>query len=337
VLLSLASGLEAALFTDPPAVAHKLEGDIEFAHDPSAIKQGKTWYVFTTGRAPGGLLGIRTSTDLIHWKLTGHVFDDLPAWIKTASPRTRDLWAPDVSFADGKYRLYYAYSLFGRNTSGIALATNKTLDPKSKDYKWVDEGLVISSKTSDDFNAIDPNFVRDRNGREWLSLGSFWTGIKMCELDPKTGKRLDDKIYAVAGREKNPPHVEPGAPLPPDATAIEAPYIVHHGSYYYLFVSWDLCCRGAKSTYRTMVGRSKSVTGPYVDKDGKPMAEGGGTQVLFPNSKWFGPGGGSVLLQRGRPDLFFFHAYDATTGRSSLQVSTIAWIDGWPTMTVATE
>jgi len=320
---------------DPPAMLYPVTGDVEFAHDPSAIKAGKLWYVFTTGRGPdGGLLGVRTSEDLIHWKNAGHVFDKMPDWITQASPRTRDLWAPDISFENGEFRLYYAYSLFGRNTSGIALATNKTLDPKNPAYKWEDKGLVLASTTTDDYNAIDPNYVKDREGRAWLVLGSFWSGIKMFELDPETGKRLasNPTKYAVAARSRHTPRVSPDAKLPPDNTAIEAPYIVHHGAYYYLFVSWDMCCRGLQSNYKTVVGRSKDVTGPYVDRDRVPMADGGGTLLLGPGDKWVGAGGESVLMQRGAPDLIFFHAYNKVDGRPSLEVSTISWKDGWPTV-----
>src|SRR6185312_12277458 len=166
-----------------------------------------------------------------------------------------------------------AYSPFGRNTSGIALATNKTLDPKSPQYKWVDEGLVLESKATDDFNAIDPNYVEDAQHHAWLDFGSFWSGIKMRALDAATGKlsTKDTKLYSLASRVK-PTDAAPAKPgLPPDWEAIEAPFIVHHGEYYYLFASFDLCCRGTESTYRTMVGRSRSITGPYMDKQGTPM------------------------------------------------------------------
>jgi arabinan endo-1,5-alpha-L-arabinosidase len=196
--------------------------------------------------------------------------------------------------------LYYAYSAFGVNTSGIALATNETLDPKSPKYHWQDEGLVLKSTVADNFNAIDPNIVFDEKGQPWLSFGSFWGGIKMRRIDPITGKTssTDANLYSLAARTM-PAHPEPPKPgLPADWQAIEAPFIVRHGDYFYLFVSFDLCCRGTHSSYRTMVGRSRHVTGPYVDEDGKPMLEGGGTQLLEPNSRWLGPGGESVLQRR---------------------------------------
>lgn len=135
-----------------------------------------------------------------------------------------------------------------------------------------------------------------------------------------------------------PPNATPVKPgLPPDWQAIEAPFIVRHGAYYYLFVSFDLCCRGTKSTYRTMVGRSRAVTGPYVDKSGKPMMEGGASLLLHANARWLGPGGESVLMQKHGPDLIVFHAYDAKTGRPSMQLSTLTWRDGWPEAALGTE
>ncbi len=333
----------AASAQQPRALA--LEGDIASTHDPSIAKDGSTYYVFATGRAPdGGQFPMRCSDDLTHWKLCGHVFDAIPQWIHDRSPGTKDLWAPDISFEHGEYRLYYAYSLFGKNTSGIALATNKTLDPKSPNYKWVDKGLVLESKETDDFNAIDPNYAEDTKGHAWLAFGSFWTGIKMRALDANTGllSTTDTRIYALASRAHpvNPPAQKFDSEhpyVPPDWQAVEAPFIVPHGGYYYLFVSWDLCCRGTRSTYRTMVGRSRSVTGPYLDKSGTPMDQGGGTQLLSANSRWLGPGGESVLLEKKGSDLIVFHAYDATTGRPSLQISTIVWRDGWPEAALANQ
>jgi arabinan endo-1,5-alpha-L-arabinosidase len=309
-----------------------LSGDYPMTHDPSIAREGKTYYVFATGFAPGGgQFAIRCSNNLTDWKHCGHVFDEIPAWIREASPRTKELWAPDISYFNGTYHLYYAYSAFGVNTSGIALATNQTLDPADPRYRWKDEGLVLKSTEADNFNAIDPNIVLDKDGRPWLSFGSFWSGIKMRRIDAATGKTdsADPTLYSLAMRAQ-PADAAPAKPgLPPDWEAIEAPFIVRHGGYYYLFVSFDLCCRGTRSSYRTMVGRSRSVTGPYADASGKPLLAGGGTQLLTANARWLGPGGESVL-QRPEGDIIVFHAYDAITGKPALQISTLTWSHGWP-------
>src|ERR1035437_2506945 len=335
--LSAVLGLVLAptLFCQGPK-ALPLSGDYPLTHDPSIAREGGTYYVFATALSPKeGQFPMRCSSDLLAWKRCGSVFDQIPAWIHAASPKTEVLWAPDISHFNGKYHLYYAYSAFGVNTSGIALATKQTLDPKSPKYRWNDEGLVLKSTESDDFNAIDPNIVFDDKGQPWLSFGSFWSGIKMRRIDAATGKlsATDSQLYALASRAK-PESAAPAKPgLPPDWEAIEAPFIVRHGDFYYLFVSWDLCCRGTRSSYRTMVGRSRKVTGPYVDAEGKPLLEGGGTPLLTPNSRWIGPGGESVL-QRPEGDIIVFHAYDATTGKPALQISTLTWAGGWPHATM---
>jgi len=321
----------------PAPHAFHLSGDFGRTHDPSIAKDGNTWYVFSTRHGEDGELPIRCSQDLRQWKLCGSIFHAIPDWIKRESPQTRELWAPDVSYFHGLYHVYYAFSVFGKNTSGIALVTNKTLDPSSPDYHWVDRGLVLRSLASDDFNAIDPNISFDSQGRAWLAFGSFWTGIKMRRIDPATGKlsTADTHLYALAERAR-PQHPAPAPPnLPADWEAIEAPFVVHHQGYYYLFVSFDLCCRGVKSTYHTMVGRSRHITGPYVDASGTPMLQGGGTELLTANHRWLGPGGESVLMGKGNdPDIIVFHAYDAHTGRPALQISTLTWSGGWPHATM---
>ena len=311
----------------------KVEGDVEYVHDPSIAKDGDTWYLFGTANGPvrDGELPIRCSQDLHVWKRCGSVFDKIPDWIKKESPETKELWAPDISYFNGEFHLYYAFSAFGKNTSGIALLTNKTLNPKSADFHWFDRGLVLRSGLQDDFNAIDPNLVLDEKGQPWLTFGSFWTGIKMRRLNAKTGllSSEDTKLYSIARRKRpdNPPPNPPG--LPGDWQAVEAPFIIHHGDFYYLFVSFDLCCRGTKSNYKTMVARAQAVTGPYLDAAGTPMLEGGGTPLLLGNSRWIGPGGESLLQQKDG-DIIVFHAYDGQTGHAYLQISTIAWVNGWP-------
>jgi arabinan endo-1,5-alpha-L-arabinosidase len=312
-----------------------VQGDVKFTHDPSIIKDGETWYVFSTGNGPdrGGQLPLRCSKDLHQWTRCGTVLPGIPDWISKESPSTKELWAPDISYFSGEYHLYYAFSVFGTNTSGIALMTNKTLDPKNPNFRWTDHGLVLRSRVEDDFNAIDPNIVLDSKGKPWLSFGSFWGGIKMRKIEAKTGllSQKDTTLYSLAKRKRpdNPPPNPPG--LPGNWQAVEAPFVMHRGGYYYLFVSFDLCCRGTKSTYKTMVGRSRNVTGPYVDESGTPMMDGGGTALLVGNARWLGPGGASTRQQKGSAgDLIVFHAYDSKTGDAYLQLSTIDWAGGWP-------
>jgi arabinan endo-1,5-alpha-L-arabinosidase len=302
-----------------PPEALPVEGDVSPIHDPAIIRQGSTYHVFASNRFAQKLVPMFCSDDLRRWALCGNVFDAVPDWALKEIPETRGIWAPDISYFAGRYRLYYSVSTFGKNRSAIGLATNRTLDPASPDYRWIDEGKVVGSTPDDDWNAIDPNVALDDKGDPWLSWGSFWGGIKLRRLDPKTGKlsESDTTLHSLASRR----------PLQPPA--IEAPFIVRRGKYHYLFVSFDMCCRGKDSTYKVMVGRARKITGPYVDKAGTPMMAGGGSLVLEGGDAWRGPGHQAVLSD-ARGDLLVFHAYDGTTGRPRLQVAPMLWEDGWP-------
>ncbi|HHY85937.1 MAG TPA: arabinan endo-1,5-alpha-L-arabinosidase [Verrucomicrobia bacterium] len=286
-------------------------------HDPSTIVKCKDEYwIFHTGR------GVSTyrSKDLVQWTRGPRIFTNAPAWVAEAVPENRGMscWAPDVIQVDGQYFVYYSVSSFGRNTSAIALVTNPTLDPDDPDYKWTDHGIVVQSKSSDDYNAIDPALFRDDDGRLWMSFGSFWSGIKLIELDPKTGKRVpDSKMYSLA-------HFD----------SIEAPFICKHDGKYYLFVNWGMCCRGLRSTYNIRIGRSDTITGPYLDKDGKDMLLGGGTLFLGTEGKFIGPGHAGIYSEGGT-NWFGMHFYDGTrpNGDSTLAIRTLSWgADGWPVL-----
>ncbi len=188
------------------------------------------------------------SKDMVEWEFCGRVFERIPGWLSKAVPGVGDLWAPDISYFNGRWHLYYSGSTFGSNRSVIGLATNATLDINSPDYAWVDEGMVIESEPSFDWNAIDPNLAFDDSGQPWLAFGSYWSGIKMRKIDAATGKLADDDdtLHSLANRRNGPDNT----------TAIEAAFIIRRGEFYYLFTSFDACCQGAASTYNVRVGRS---------------------------------------------------------------------------------
>src|ERR1043165_5432618 len=147
--------LSALLLVTCPTLVRSQEGDVRQVHDPSIIREAGTYYLFSTRAG----IAIRCSKDLVHWRLCGDVFAHLPEWAVKDVPGLRGLWAPDISYFNGKYHLYYSVSTFGSNHSRIGLVTNQTLDPASDKYRWMDQGSVIGSEAVDDWNAIDPNVV----------------------------------------------------------------------------------------------------------------------------------------------------------------------------------
>ena len=302
-----AQNASAASYPNPGAV----NGNIT-VHDPSMVKgTDGVYYLFGTHNG----IEERTSTDRTTWTYAGSVLSSGATWATAYSSNVKDIWAPDVSYHNGKYYLYYAVSSFGSNHSAIGLATSTT----AKVGSWTDKGVVYTSNSSSNFNAIDPSLVVDSSGNWWLTMGSFWTGIKMIQIDPSTGKQLSSNTtrYSLAQRSS------------PDA--LEASTIVKHGSYYYLYVSFDYCCQGASSTYRIMVGRSTSITGTFKDKNGTSMLSGGGTEILASHSPYMGPGGQSIYSDTDH-DLLVYHYYDANaSGQNKLGINYISYdSSGWP-------
>lgn len=321
----------AALAQSTSSLDAQLTGDIVPVHDPVIIREGDNYHVYSTGIAREGgqrILSSRTSRDLIHWQAGTPPLEKLPDWATRLIPGATNAWAPDISFVDGRYRLYYAVSTFGSNRSAIGFATSKTLDPASADYGWHDEGLVVASSPGDDYNAIDPAFLADAQGRHWLALGSFWTGLKLFRLDPATGKLLhsNEKPLPLASRP-----VPAGAP-----SIVEAPFLFAHGGWYWLMASYDYCCKGVSSTYYTVIGRSKTVEGPYRGKDGSSMLAGGGTILLRADlqekQRFRGPGHPGHFRDADGTDYVVYHAYDRDNkGAPTLRLARLAWgADGWP-------
>jgi arabinan endo-1,5-alpha-L-arabinosidase len=293
-------------------------------HDPVMIRQDSVYYIFCTGRG----ISVWSSANMKNWKREKPVFDTLPWAVQTIKGFRNHIWAPDISYHNGLYYLYYSVSAFGKNTSCIGVATNKTLNPSSSDFKWTDHGKVIQSVPGRDmWNAIDPNLSYDEKGMPWLVFGSFWNGMKLVKLNSDLKSVAQpEKWFTVAARPRNP--------ILPDSVAgdaaIEAPFIFKKDKYYYLFVSFDYCCRGEKSTYKIMVGRSEKIEGPYADRDGIPMNAGGGSLVLEGNKNWNGVGHNAVVSFNGT-DYIVFHAYDANDkGRSKLRIEKIRWFNNWP-------
>ncbi|KAF6796486.1 endo-1,5-alpha-L-arabinosidase (glycosyl hydrolase family 43) [Colletotrichum sojae] len=277
-------------------------------HDPTVVKQGNTYFMAHTGAN----IALKTSTDRTAWRDVGAAFPNGASWTTPYTNGDTNLWAPDISYHNGRFYMYYSASTFGSSKSAIFLATSTTAAPGS----WTNQGLIIETNDNSNYNAIDPNLIVDASGKWWLSFGSFWSGIKMIELNPSTGKRTGSSLTSLATRPsvaENP---------------IEAPFITRRGSYYYLWVSFDRCCRGSSSTYRVMVGRSANVQGPYVDKNGVNMMNGGGTEVMASHGSINGPGHPAVFTDADA-DVLVYHYYNAAN-EALLGINLIRYENNWP-------
>ncbi|KAK0739488.1 putative Arabinan endo-1,5-alpha-L-arabinosidase [Apiosordaria backusii] len=280
-----------------------------FIHDPTVVKTPEGTYL---AAYTGDYVQLKTSTDRTTWRNAGAAFPNGAPWTTPYTGGAKNLWAPDLTYANGQYYLYYSASTFGSSRSAIFFATSRT----GASGSWTNHGLVIESHANSNYNAIDPNLIIDAQGRWWLSFGSFWSGIKIVELDRNTGKPINsNNLISIASR-------------PDNGGAVEAPVIIRRGNYYYLWVSFDRCCNGAASTYRIMVGRSTSVTGPYVDKAGKSMMQGGGTQMLASHGSIHGPGHNAVFAD-GDGDVLVYHYY-RNDGVAQLGINLIRYDNGWP-------
>ena len=272
-----------------------LEGQIGI-HDPSTVIfcDGK-YYTYGTGG-------------------TSLVSDDGWTW-RRGAPLPRRGLAPDVIHIGDRYYLYIAANS-GPTKADINLLTNKTLDPDSPDYKWEEGGVVASSDGVEDCNAIDPGVFLDPTTRRlWLTYGSYFGYIRLVELDPKTGKRLNPN--------EKPRNI---------AINSEASIMIYHDGWYYLLVTHGSCCRGADSGYNIRVGRAKKVTGPFLDNMGVDMIQGGGKLFVGSSGRVIGPGHFGLFDLGDGVQRFSLH-YEADLdrgGASVLDIRPLLWKDGWP-------
>lgn len=298
-------------------------------HDPVMAYEDSTYYLFCTG------IGIQqmTSKDCKTWEvLPQPVMTVIPQWTQDSVPGfINHVWAPDIIQWHGKWWLAYSCSTFGKNGSAIGLLSSASLSSPI----WNDEGCIVASQEKrDNWNAIDPNFIIDENDMPWLVWGSFWDGIQLARLDTTMHIAKGETPRTIARRYA--PDFKSTVPNPTSkyagTNAIEAPFVLRHGGYYYLFVSWDYCCQGSKSTYRVAVGRSKSVAGPYFDREGKDMLLGGGTLLVEGDKKEFEAMGHCAAYHFDGKDIFICHGYSIPhDGASILVQREIRWTnDGWP-------
>ena len=295
-----------------------LQGDLQ-VHDPVMIKEGDTYYVFATGRG----ISIKTSKDKINWERAGSVFDSiaLPAWHRDDIPEQKGhLWAPDISYRNGKFHLYYSVSAWMNFNSSIGYATNETLNPADPRYKWIDHGKVIDFRNGGEkVNVIDPNIFVAENGKVWLIYGSYQAGLRMVELNPQTGMLFSET---------------------PELTVLttslgEGVFLLKDKDYYYIFASRGICCKGIESNYQIVMGRSKNITGPYFAKNGDSWLDNKHSLLLA--GDYDEPGRGhNGFYTEGDTTYIVYHAYTRSAdGKSLLNIRPL-YIDedGWPTVEI---
>ncbi len=278
------------------ARAVALDGEIRI-HDPSTIVQcDGRFYTYGTGG-------------------TCLVSENGWNWQRGTTPPRRGM-APDLIHLGDRYLMYVARNVGAQPRADINLVWTKSLDTNSPTYKWEEAGVVASSDGAEDCNAIDPGLLLDpTDGKLWMVYGSYFGFIRLVELDPKTGLRKDTNAAPVN-----------------IAINCEAPVLIYEDGWYYLLATHGSCCRGADSGYNLRMGRSKKITGPYLDREGVDMIRGGGTLFAGSSERVIGPGHFGRLQLGDNVEKFSCH-YEADLdrgGASVLDIRPLLWKDGWP-------
>lgn len=299
---SLCSTLSVCAFAAQAFAADWYAKDnLQQGHDPSMTRFEDGYALMSTNNN----LQLWTSEDAYSWHDHKSTVSGIPQWAYTYAPKTEGIWAPDIFYMNGEYRVYYCVSEFGARNSAIGYQSTTSIMPGSNGYGWTDHGHVFHTKQgTDSYNAIDADVVKDTEGNYWMAFGSFGLGIQLIKLDATTGYQAnDDKtVYNIARRTSSA-----------SGGAEEGPSLIEHNGQYFLFTAWDICCKQLKdieqTTYKTAYGRADKVTGPYKDRAGYSMTSGGGTILMERYGRYIGPGGGEAFQDLNRVR-FVHHYYD---------------------------
>ena len=328
----------------PYPLPRAVSGNGRFVHDPYMLRDsGGTYWLYGSHQTVSTSTDLNTFTPYTNcttaqkggYATCPSIGPDFPSWSGLQTPKgwnngaNTDIWAPSLMVVNGTYYQYYSIPYLPSTQAKALIGVATSSAPQGP---WTDKGVVTRSWTSNDTpppgfkkttdNAIDPAPSRDASGNWWMTWGSWTDGLHLMQLNPATGLQstTNTTVYTIARR---------GSPT----SAVEGPFIYYYNGYYYFFAPINPCCR-ADSPYRTIVGRSTSVTGPYVDRGGVPLTSGGGTILLSTHGNVIGPGGGSVFTDAGnnnRPT-FVYHYYDGNNGgAATLGINPLGFTaDGWP-------
>lgn len=319
-------------------------------HDPTTIRKFGEYYMVYSTTGGGDDTGIKTrylALGSARWEAGPDVLDGnyRPQWLKELYPDNLEkFWAPDLPFTDQMVIYYSTWSFSGQD--GVASIGRATGTGELPNIKWVDDGKPVVSTDKYTYDnggpcAIDPAVFEDYEERLWLCFGSHgldgspgYGGIWIVELDPETGHIFSDVDPVWSPDNLAYTHLANYCDKKYTENNIEAPFIYKHNKYYYLFVNWDRCCNGVDSDYRILVGRSKFPAGPYFDKSGKNMFDGGGSLLLSSKGRFIGPGHAGLFKDQEGKFCFSFHYYDAEyKGKAKLATRELVWQDDWPIVT----
>ncbi|RNA68060.1 arabinan endo-1,5-alpha-L-arabinosidase [Alteribacter keqinensis] len=280
--------------------------------DPSIIKaEDGFYYVYGTEDNWGDGMGSRVvpivrSRNLTDWEYVGEAFHEKPDWKEDGG-----IWAPDISFFNGKYYLYYSQSTWGDANPAVGVAVSD-----APEGPFEDQGKLFDSEEIGVPNSIDPQLYVDE-GTPYLFWGS-WYGIWGIELT-EDGLGYTGEKFQIAG------------------TDFEAPYIIEREGSFYFFGSKGSCCEGQWSEYRVSVGKADNLKGPYLDKEGNDLNESSGSLILTGSDAFAGPGHNAVITDEAGEDWMIYHAIDkenpwigSGVTRRPLMLDRIVWNDGWP-------
>jgi arabinan endo-1,5-alpha-L-arabinosidase len=312
-----------------------LTTDTSPIHDPAMIKAEDVYYLYSSSNFGA----FYSSKDMRKWQLEGAVFNEIPPWLVEKIPVADHIGAPDITYYNGRYLLFYQSHNPNTCDAATGLTINQTLNPADPDYEWVDQGLILRSEPFYEgveiycgnekatFNAIDAHFFQDSDGKPWMVFGSTIGGIKIVALDPQTLQLADEHEFITLAQRW----------LLQDDPIIEAPYIVQRHGYYYLFMSFNHCCLEEKTQYQVRVGRAEKVTGPYYDKSGWPLYLGGGSLVIDrvtdKDGDFIGTGHNNVFAENGQDWLVHHAKKPAEDYKAYLNIRKLDWEeDSWPTV-----
>ncbi|MBN2591748.1 MAG: family 43 glycosylhydrolase [Sedimentisphaerales bacterium] len=273
-----------------------LDGNVG-THDPTTIMEcDGSYYAFGTGGAT-------------------HVSEDGWTWGSGPGTPNGGGMGPDMIHIGDYFYMYTASNVGGQPASRIVMQKTRSLNPESPDYGWEPMGVVNTTDGVEFCNGIDPGCFYDENtGKFWLTFGSYFGNIRVVEMDPKTGLRIDmDEYFNIA-------------------INCEASTIIYHEGYYYVLATHGSCCQGSNSGYHIRTGRSKSVTGPYLDHEGVDMMQGGGKLVIGSGERKVGAGHFGLFDEGQGVQKFSLHwEADLDRGGSSvIDILPLVWEDGWP-------